>query len=223
MLSEKTHQGVVAAEEIFLRNRVPYGYIISSPDNIMTIPADTEVIVVPGLVSLNDAQVSALVAYAKKGGKLVVTGDSGRYDGWNAQYRKNPLLSRIGGLKNVVVRKNADLVKSNLDWRYTVDAPHDNGKALLGDLAKVGWKAPVEFEGLPAHVFAEYRRLEDGSLAVHLINYMPEVPVSGARIVIPNEKHATVEVPFGADESVKNVCSGDSLPTFAEYALVRLK
>ena len=223
MLSEKTHQGVVAAEEIFLRNRVPYGYIVSSPDDVMTVPPDTETIVVPGLVCLNDAQVSALVTYAKKGGKLVVTGDAGRCDGWNAQYRRNPLLAQIAGLPNVSVRENADSVKSNLDWRYTVDAPADGGKALLADLAKVGWKAPVEFEGLPPHVFAEYRRLPDGSLAVHLVNYMPETPVSGAKVVLPDGAGATAEVPFGEDPSAKRVQPDGSLPEFAEYLLLTVK
>ena len=223
MLSEKTHQGVVAAEEIFLRNRIPYGYIVSSPDDVMTVPSDTEVIVVPGLVSLNEAQVSSLVAYAKKGGKLVVTGDAGRFDGWNAQYRKNPFLPQIAGLPNVSIRAKTDLVKSNLDWRYTVDAPADGGKALLADLAKVGWKAPVEFEGLPPHVFAEYRRLPDGSLAVHLVNYMPEVPVAGAKIVLSGNASATAVEPLGANATEKKVVSGGQLPAFVEYLLVRVK
>ena len=223
MLSEKTHQGVVAAEEIFLRNRIPYGYIVSSPDDVMTVPPDTETVVVPGLVSLSEAQVSALVAYAKKGGKLVVTGDAGRCDGWNAQYRRNPFLPQIAGLPNVSVREKADSVKSNLGWRYTVDAPADGGKALLSDLAKVGWKAPVEFDGLPPHVFAEYRRLQDGSLAVHLVNYMPEKPVTGAKIAIPGGSRATVETPFGADPSSKLVPTDGSLPEFVEYALLTVK
>jgi hypothetical protein len=223
MLSEKTHQGVVAAEEIFLRNRVPYGYIVSSPEDVMTVPADTETIVVPGLVSLNDAQVSALVAYAKKGGKLVVTGDAGRCDGWNAQYRRNPFLPQISGMPNVSIRRNVDLVKSDLDWRYTVDIPADGGKALMADLAKVGWKAPVEFSGLPPHVFAEYRRHADGSLAVHLVNYMPEVPVSGAKMIVPDGVKVTAEVPFGPDPSVKRISADGLLPEFVGYMLIVVK
>ena len=223
LLSEKTHQGVVAAEEIFLRNRVPYGYIVSSPDNIMTVPSDTEVIVVPGLVSLNASQVAALVSYAKKSGKLVVTGDAGRYDGWNAQHRRNPFLPQIADLPNVSIRDKADCVKSFLGWRYVIDPPADGGKELMADLAKVGWKAPVEFEGLPPHVFAEYRRLADGSLAVHLVNYMPEIPISGAKVILPAGAKASVETPFGADASKRTLPADGSLPMFGEYLLMIVK
>ena len=41
LFSEATHQGVTAAEEIFLRNRVPYGYLVSSPDDVFTVPKGT--------------------------------------------------------------------------------------------------------------------------------------------------------------------------------------
>ena len=223
LLSEKTHQGITAAEEIFLRNRVPYGYLVSTPEDVMTVPDGTEVVVVPGLTSLTDAQISALVSYAKKGGKLVVTGDSGRYDGWNAQRRKNPFLPQLGGLPNVSVREKADSVKAVLGWRYTIDAPADGGNALMADLTKVGWRRPVDFSGLPPHVFAEYRRLADGSLAVHLVNYMPEIPISGAKAILPAGVKASVEAPFGADASKRTLPADGSLPTFVEYLLMVVK
>ena len=222
LLSEATHQGIAAAEEIFLRNRVPYGYLVSTPDDPMTVPAGTEVVVVPGLTMLSDAQVEALAAYAEKGGKLVVTGDSGRYDGWNAERRTNPLLVRVKKLPNVVCRDTADrLPQALLAWGNKVDAPTDGGRALTDDLRRVGWRSPLEFENLPPHVFAEYRRLASGELAVHLVNYMPERPVSGARIRT-NGRKATFEAPFGADSSVRAVPATGDLPTFAEYALVKL-
>ena len=223
LLSEKNHQGIVAAEEIFLRNRVPYGYLFSTPEDVMTVPDGTEVVVVPGLTSLTDAQIAALVACAKKGGRLVVTGDSGRYDGWNAQRRKNPFLPQISGLPNVAVRRNADSVKALLGWRYTIDAPADGGNALMADLTKVGWRRPVDFSGLPPHVFAEYRRLADGSLAVHLVNYMPEIPISGAKAILPTGVKASVEAPFGADASKRTLPADGSLPTFVEYLLMVVK
>jgi hypothetical protein len=152
LLSENTHQGIVAAEEIFLRNRVPYGYLFSTPDDVMTVPAGTEVVVVPGLTSLTDAQISELVAYAKNGGRLVVTGDSGRYNGWNAQRRVNPFLPQLKGLPNVAIRTDADAVKAVLGWRYTIDAPADGGKALLADLSK-------QYPDLRSKVFGAMQRL----------------------------------------------------------------
>ena len=223
LFSEPTHQGIVAAEEIFLRNRVPYGYLVAYPDEPIAVPAGTDVIVVPGLASLSDAQVEFLVGWAKKGGRLVVTGDAGRYDDWNAQRRVNGFLPRIEGLANVSVRKQADLVNANLNWRYVVPPPKDGGKALMADLAKVGWKAPVTFAGLPPHVFAEYRRMPSGALAIHLVNYDPAHKVEGARIILPSGKSATAEEPFGADSASQALSADGTLSPFAEYLLVVVK
>ena len=224
LFSEPTHQGVVAAEEIFLRNRVPYGYLVSYPDDPFSVPDGTEVIVVPGLVTLSDAQIAALVGWAKKGGKLVVTGDSGRYDGWNAQRRVNEFLPQLKGLANVVLRPSDDRIAgAKLDWSYVVPPPEDGGKALMADLLATGWTPPVRFEGLPPHVFAEYRRMASGALAVHLVNYDPAHPIRGARIILPSGRSATAEAPFEPDASVHKLHADGTLPTFAEYLLVTVK
>ena len=221
LFSEPTHQGVTAAEEIFLRNRVPYGYLVSSPDDVFTVPQGTEVIVVPGLVSLSDEQIAALVGWAKEGGRLVVTGDAGRYDDWNAQRRVNTFLPQLEGLANVSVRAEADFIPgARLAWGYSVPPPADGGKALLDDLAKVGWKAPVRFKGLPPSVFAEYRKMPDGRLAVHLINYDSKHPVRNAHILLDGGASATFEEPFGEDPAPRGVPDGGALPAFTRYALV---
>ena len=110
----------------------------------MTVPKGTEVVVVPGLVALSSVQVEALAAYAKSGGRLVVTGDAGRYDGWIAQHRVNPLLPQLKGLANVVCRAEADVIPNAvMSWGYTVPPPADGGAALMEDLRKVGWRPPV--------------------------------------------------------------------------------
>ena len=224
LFSEPTHQGVVAAEEIFLRNRVPYGYLVSYPGEPIAVPDGTEVIVVPELVTLSNAQIDALVGWAKKGGKLVVTGDSGRYDDWNAQRRVNGFLPRIEGLANVVLRSSGDRIAgAKLDWSYVVPPPEDGGKALMADLLATGWTPPVRFEGLPPHVFAEYRRMASGALAVHLVNYDPAHPIQGARIIPQLGRTATAEAPFESDASVHQIFADGTLPSFAEYLLVTVK
>ena len=221
LLSEATHQGVAAAEEIFLRNHIPYGYLVAYPDESIAVPEETEVIVVPGLVSLSEAQMSFLVEWAKKGGKLIVTGDSGRYDEWNAQRRENPLLPQLKSFSNVVLRDSPDLIEgADLDWRYSVDPPKDGGRALVADLEKSGWHPPVRFEGLPPHVFAEYRRLPSGGIAVHLLNYDPAHRVEGAKMFLPAGMTATVEEPFGETAAKVAVGPDGALPSFGMYAVV---
>lgn len=223
-LSERDHQGIAAAEEILLRNRVPYGYLVSSPDDVMTVPKGTEVVVVPGLVALSSVQVEALAAYAKSGGRLVVTGDAGRYDGWIAQHRVNPLLPQLKGLANVVCRAEADVIPNAvMSWGYTVPPPADGGAALMEDLRKVGWRPPVSFENMPPHVFAEYRRMSSGELAVHLINYDPSHKIEGARIALQFGEFAVSEEPFGADPVARPLPADGALPPFAEYLLVVVK
>ena len=221
LFSEATHQGVAAAEEIFLRNHIPYGYLVAYPGEPIAVPEETEVIVVPGLVSLSEAQMSFLVEWAKKGGKLVVTGDAGRYDDWNAQRRENPLLPQLKGFPNVVLRDSSDLIEgADLDWCYSVNPPKDGGRALVADLEKSGWRSPVRFEGLPPHVFAEYRRLPSGGIAVHLLNYDPAHRVEGAKMILPSGRTATVEEPFGEKAAKVEIGPDGALPPFGMYAVV---
>ena len=223
LFSEATHQGIAAAEEIFLRNHVPYGYLVSYPGEPVSAPDGTEVIVVPGLVSLSGAQMDFLVDWAKNGGRLVVTGDSGRYDDWNAQRRENPLLPRLKGFPNVVLRDSSDLIEgADLDWCYSVNPPKDGGCALVADLERSGWRPPVRFEGLPPRVFAEYRRLPTGGIAVHLLNYDPANSVEAAKIVLPPGMSATVEEPFGERPAKAKVGPDGALPKFGMYAVVTI-
>ena len=191
------------------------------PGESIAVPEETDVIVVPGLVSLSDAQMSFLVEWAKKGRRLVVTGDSGRYDDWNAQRRENPLLPRLKGFPNVVLRDLSDLIEgADLDWCYSVNPPKDGGRALVADLEKSGWRPHVRFEGLPPHVFAEYRRLASGGIAVHLLNYDPAHRVEAAKIFLPPGRTATVEEPFGEKTGKVEVGPDGALPTFGMYAVV---
>ena len=156
-------------------------------------------------------------------GKLIVTGDSGRYDEWNAQRRENPLLPQLKGFSNVVLRDSPDLIEgADLDWRYSVDPPKDGGRALVADLEKSGWRPPVRFEGLPPHVFAEYRRLPSGGIAVHLLNYDPAHRVEGAKMILPSGRTATVEEPFGDKVAKVAVGLDGALPTFGMYAVVTI-
>ncbi len=96
LFSEPTHQGVTAAEEIFLRNRVPYGYLVSSPDDVFTVPQGTEVIVAPGLVSLSDEQIAALKAQAQlvDGGNLATEAGFGNAAQPGQSYRRPGERSR---------------------------------------------------------------------------------------------------------------------------------
>jgi len=222
--SENAHLGLAAAEEICLRNQVPFGYVISTDEHPLDVPDGCEVLVVANQVCLSDAQIDALVAYAKRGGRLVVTGDSGRYDEWNAQRLENPLLSQLVGLPNVVLRRKPDMLPSaSLGWKYRVSAPSDGGAALMADLEKVGYNPPFRMKNAPPHVFAELKRTEKG-FALFLLNYNPDAAVRGVSVQVPSGLQVRFESVLD-DVPVSSVLepSSDgsiSLPPFKRAALV---
>ena len=130
-------------------------------------------------------------------------------------------MSLLKGLSNVVLRESSDMIAgADLNWRYSIDPPKDGGRELLADLEKAGWRLPIRFEGLPPYVFAEYRRLNGGKIAVHLVNDAPEKPVGNARLVLERGESAEFEEPFGDPPSKVNVGSDGALPKFGMYAIV---
>jgi len=194
MFSTAAHGGVTVTEEILLRNHVPFGYAFAKDADAPVIPADCEVLVVANQEWLSDAQVAAIAAYAKKGGRVVVTGESGLWNEHGAQRFDNPLRAALAGLSGVVWRDRPDPVGGVLGWRYRVDPPKDGGRALMADLAKTGWQPKIRVEGVPPYVFAEFKRMPQG-YAVLFMNYNPKELVSGAKVVTLK---GTAEVPeFG--------------------------
>ncbi len=101
-----------------------------------------------------------------------------------------------------------------------MDPPKDGGRALVADLEKSGWRPPVRFEGLPPHVIAEYRSLDNGKVAIHLVNYAPEKPINGVRLVLGRGEEAEFEEPFGESAAKVKVGPDGALPKFRMYAVV---
>ena len=180
--SRRASTGLCAAEEIMIRRHLPWGYFVSTPEKPFEVPQGTEVIVVSDQVALSSAQTEALIAWAKRGGRLVVTGDSGRYDEFNAQYLTNPFLPQLKGLPSVVCREKADAISPcDLGWGYKVGVPSDHGDALVADLAKAGLALPYAVENCPETTAVDVRTTSDG-FVFHFVNYEPAHPVRGARV-----------------------------------------
>lgn len=198
ILSGRCHRGLGVAEEICLRRHVPFGYIVSRPDEL-AIPPDTEVIVVSDQTCLSEFQRERLVAWAKGGGKLVVTGDSGRCDELNRQFMKNPFRAQLAGIRNVVWRDEPDAFSGvfSTGWVNAISAPKDGGERLVADLGKVGFAMPYTLENVPRWVLVETRRVGDG-YALNLVNYCPSRPMKGVEVVAPG-RTVTRKVPLGQD------------------------
>ena len=190
--SQTAHEALCAAEEILTRRQVPWGYLVSRPGRPLDVPAGTEVVVVANQVALSSEQVDALVRWADAGGKLVVTGDSGRYNAFNGQRLTNPLLPRLAGRPNTALRAEPDAVApATLGWSNKVGAPKDHGRALLDDLAKTGFRPPFEIANCPETVACDVRRQGDG-FVFHFVNYDPAHPVKGIEVSFSDGRRLAV-------------------------------
>jgi hypothetical protein len=230
MFSEQAHNALLAAEEIMLRNHVPYGLLPTDAVTPLKAPADCEAILVCDQKCLSDTELAALARFADNGGRLVVTGQSGLYDGRYHQRRVNPLTA-LDGRRNVARRAETDSVSiRGSGWTIKVAAPKDYGRRLMADLGSV-WSAPIGVEA-PGTVFVEIKQ-SGRAFSVHLLNYAPKPVQAGVRIELradpsrvarcsfaaPMEGRAAVPITPQTDERRRCVFH---LPGFSDYAIVEI-
>ena len=228
MHSQLSFDSLMAAEEAALRGHVPFGYSISTEVDPLPHADDASVIVVANQTCLSGRQIASLVAYAKKGGRLVCTGASGRYDEWNRQRFSNPLKDAVVGLPNVAWREKPDVAKAKrmTHIQYALYPPNDGVRPLLNDLAKVAFKPQAEVLSAPETVFVQYKQDAAGNVSsVHLVNYVFLKPVSGVRLRLPAGKRPDFSAPFDdapAGEPREVEPGVWELPPFTKYAFVTM-
>jgi hypothetical protein len=230
MFSEQAHNALLGAEEILLRNHVPYGLLPTDAVTPLKVPADCEAILVCDQKCLSDAELAALSHFAAGGGRLVVTGQSGEYDERYHQRRDNPLAA-LDGRGNVVRHAETDSVPiRGSGWTIKVAAPKDAGRRLMAGLASV-WASAIHIKA-PATVFAEIKR-NDKTFSVHLLNYAPEPVPAGSRIELgtdaPGAVQCTFAAPMEGHRVVPIAAAPDgqghwvvNVPEFTDYAVVEI-
>ena len=225
-VSDTNWRGIMSAEEILLRNHVPYRLLVSRADAPAAIPADCDTVLVAAQKCLSEKEIDALKAWAGKGGKLVVTGCSGDSDELNRQRWANPFgglrISRPtnGGSFRHRAESDECEIRSGA-WVYRVAAPKDGGKRLMDDLAKVGFAPEVSVESLPEHVFVEMKRTAVG-YAIHLLDYASVVPVAGAALRVPEGAKVVVRRLDGGRVDLCERGGKVELPAFTGYSLVEV-
>lgn len=230
MFSEQAYRAIVGAEEILLRNHIPYGLLPTEAVNELKVPGDCEVLLVCDQRCLSDAQLDALVRFTQRGGRLIVTGESGVYDETYAQRKSTP-LDRLEGTQGVVYRRGAiPLPTINGGWTIKVGEPKDGGRRLVGDLASV-WSPAIRITAPPT-VFAEIKR-SPTHVTVHLLNYASEPVAKGVRIALragsaPGEQCTFAAPMEGRDSMPLSLASQGSggpvmeIPAFIDYAVVNI-
>lgn len=231
--SKKSYQAILGAEEVFLRNHVPYGLLISSDSHSFEIPDNTEVLVLCNQNCLSDNEINSIIRFAGKGGKVLITGESGWHDELYRQRRDNPLVDKLEGMDHVTWLTDTEFapVKSG-GWKIQVGKPGKSGQRLLESLEKF-WSPEIRIDG-PETVFVNIKKADETTYYIHFLNYALESVSQGIRIAIPGKDIAISEasvarpmdnkpkeaVLFGSDS--KGMKSA-SLPGFDKYALVALK
>lgn len=229
MFSEQSCRALLAAEEILLRNHVPYGLLPTAAAAELSIPDDCEVLLVCDQRCLADAQIDALVSFARRGGRLIVTGTSGAHDADYRERRDNPLFNGLDGCTTALCREEVDMatIKSH-GWTIKVTADAATGRRLMDDLAAL-WSPAIRIQAPPT-VFAEVKRGKN-AFYVHLLNYATKTEVPSGRIELvgpgANSAKCTFAAPMeerpaaaiAATETGPNRLAIE-LPRFTQHAIV---
>jgi len=230
MFSEEAFRAILSAEEILLRNHVPYGLLPTDAKTPLEVPKDCEILLVVNQTCLSDRQLAALIQFTDRDGRLVVTGQSGQYDERYRERRANP-LDVLDGRPTVVRREEVDNVRIlGSGWTIKVASPEDGGRRLIADINSL-WQPVIRIEA-PATVLTEIKRGDDG-FSVHFLNYASGHVPKGVRIVFggdsdravqctftaPMEDRETMVIPVARDGEGQHV----SLPQFTDYAAVDLR
>jgi hypothetical protein len=224
LFSEQSYQAMLGAEEILLRNHVAYGLLPTSATRPLVIPDDCQTLLVCDQRCLADAQVEALARFAQRGGRLLLTGDSGAYDEHYRQRKENPLTKTVAGLSGVLRRAQVDRPRVNSSgWSIKVSAPEDGGRRLIQDLDTL---APPRIRvQAPPSVFTEVKR-SGGRWYIHLVNYAAEPVARGARVQFSAGEFDGAECAIGApmegrDAAPASIKGGViEVPPFTDYTVV---
>jgi len=113
--TRETHLAVNMAEQSLQQRQIPFDIIFDQQINQID---KYYVIILANQESLTDGTISALKAFAKKGGGLVITGNTGMYDGWRRIRKQNML-------EEMMVEQGMHLMQKSDSYRRTGDLPEN--------------------------------------------------------------------------------------------------
>ncbi len=198
-------------EQVLIQYKVPWDLLFEEQ---MDRIGKYGVVIVAGQECLSDAQVAALLAYARSGGTLVVAGNTGQYDEWR-ETRSKPALgaARNEGKGRMVVIPEVVRADKQVRGAGANEDPEPGATATRGvHMNPPQWVLPKNAEeihravvaGLPAGltVTAEaplttvmeiQKRAETGEAIVHFVNFEPKQRVAPFAVTVKKQFPAAVK------------------------------
>ncbi len=180
-----------AFEQMMHQHQLPFRYLLSTDEQW---PRSVKILILPHVLPIDDGLAARLRNFIKAGGKVVATGRTGFYDS-RFRARKNPVLEGLFqcGRSAWQTEESAqwliDPASGSLwipgEWGIN-EAATQKQTVSQTRLAGIMTSMIREAHGFQIlcsspHVMATTRQLENGNLALGLINYSEE-PVSDLRI-----------------------------------------
>jgi hypothetical protein len=179
------------AYRVLLEGRVPFDFVSDdrmSDDEIAEQLAAYDVIVMPNVACLSDAEAAALDSFVEAGGTMVATGETGAYDergrrrdGFALESFPAGRLSHAkNGLETYIEAETGELNLPDthllhLDGWYFYHEPKDDAEALLRLQPQPKYGPPeLCFAELPATDNPGVLSREHGQGKVHYLPWLPE-------------------------------------------------
>lgn len=178
----------ILMHNLLLSRHVPYDMIFDL-DRLSQYAA----VILPEMRCLTDAEVAALVAYAKAGGVVLLTGQTGDFDEWH-RVRGHDTLRELLGVKGNGYRElyTTAVGKGTAMWCPTLTSPADSQREMIPEMGeyrhvrRTAWYRPDQAEAVslalraavslpvdidaPPSVVSEVTE-DDENLYVHLVNF----------------------------------------------------
>ena len=197
----RSRQAFEAMVQMLQQQQIPFRYVLS--DRLAELDG-LDLLILPHVLPLSDAQIEQLRTYVGSGGKLLATGRTSLYDARMRQRRDYALAAEFGVSFNAKIDGATDVLLLNpangcifLPGDWALPAPGVTNEALISPdrLARAIRNAlpamPEVLSPVP-QVGVTWRQLPDGRHLLGLLNY-GETPVSG---ILLQGEGATPELHF---------------------------
>jgi Beta-galactosidase len=200
-----TYLPATLMEQVLIQYKIPFDLLF---DEELTNLDRYQAIILAGQECVSDAQVKQLLDYVRRGGTLVITGNTGQYNDWREQRHKNPFLpARNEGLGRIVyipqIKPSEVSLPKIVD---TEDAEPGAGSEHTPRLSPAQWVLPVNHReiyntivtnlsdglsldsGAPLTTVAEmYTRPETHETIVHFVNFDRKHPLARFSVTVKKQ------------------------------------